>query len=220
MARIGSLTLYRKIFGQAERSLLKRLLLSCIAGLISFAPALAAAPSCDEDKQPDTIDPVFKLDLPARFYAAHYQPVPLALIQQCGLTAKHGDYDYRYWTFAAVDDGPNRYFILGGLWRDNDMSQDNPDKQRGVWVPDKFGSMDEITDGKCTAISWPIDVFCTADFGPPSAAVLSELAADAVKRYEAAFGSQEKFIDELKEQQRIPEDPDLKFLNQALASAK
>jgi hypothetical protein len=56
-------------------------------------------------------------------------------------------------------------------------------------------------------------------FWPPSAAVLSALAADAVKRYEAAFGSREKFIDERKEQHRVPEDPELRSLNQALDSA-
>jgi hypothetical protein len=60
------------------------------------------------------------------------------------------------------------------------MSQDNPDTQRGEWLADKFGSMNQISAGKCALISWPQDVSCTAGFGPPSTAVLNELAISGV----------------------------------------
>ncbi|WBO60338.1 hypothetical protein GT370_05895 [Acidocella sp. MX-AZ03] len=81
-----------------------------------------------------------------------------------------------------------------------------------------FGNLDQISAGKCTAISWPIDIFCSAGSGPPPVAVLNKLAADTVARYEAAFGSRAGFMEELKKQDRIPNDPGLKILNQALAT--
>ncbi|WP_205619726.1 hypothetical protein [Acidocella sp. MX-AZ02] len=187
--------------------------MSCIAGLISVTPALARAPDCNSDRQAVTIDPVFKLNLPASFYEAHYARASPALLNECGITVSKKA-DYRYWVFASVNAGPDQYVILGGEVRDN-TGQDTP---KGRWSPDMFGNLDQISAGKCTAISWPIDIFCSAGSGPPPVAVLNKLAADTVARYEAAFGSRAGFMEELKKQDRIPNDPGLKILNQALAT--
>jgi len=192
-------------------------LLWCIAALISAPLILGAGPSCGDDRPRETVDPIFKLRMPSSFYETYFAEAPQELLSRCGVRVEGKSADYRYWIFASVKTPAGEFVALGGEVREKSKAG----MRAPAWKADRFGSLDLLSGEACKPISWPIDVFCAPEGGngagpPVSQATLDALAADAVRRYTAAFGSGHRFVQELRQQHVFLTDPQLGFLAAAV----
>ena len=88
-------------------------LLLSIVILSNAAPGFAGEPECGDEAPPVSIDPIFKLELPASFYQAHFTEASQDLLARCGEKVSASAV-YKYWLFADADTSEGRYIALGG----------------------------------------------------------------------------------------------------------
>ncbi len=98
------------------------------------------------------------------------------------------------WIFARTSQNEAEYLVIGGYYTTRDSAPAPP-----RYESDSAGALIQLTRTSCKLIGPAREVF---DYPPAeiAPAVLRSLAADAVCRYADAFGSRQKFLNELQKQ--------------------
>ena len=149
-------------------------------------------------------DPVFGLNL--NIQKARLDPAPSHVMDLCTELVNER-WGRRSWLFATAEEGPHKYYILGGFY---------VRRSTGKAENDPVGAVLEISNGKCTGIGPAREVF-DAEAEELSHAALDSLAIDTVARLAAATGGKKALAAEMRRQHIKPPTKD-SLLEKALKS--